>query len=195
MYKKLFILAFAFSLFLTTSVQAANIIWITQSVDLDENGIQDDQEWIDWLVAQGYTVDVQFGHWTELDAGKIQALNAADLVIISRTIASGDYNEDDEPTQWNSITAPMIQLSAWLIRNSRWLWFDSSDVQRSLISTLEVLVSDHPIFTRVTLNTNNQVEIMIPDIYGEGYRGNCFINTLNVGNGTLIGQTAGADMT
>jgi hypothetical protein len=38
---------------------AANIIWVTKTQDHDFDGIQDDQEWIDWLAAEGHTLDVR----------------------------------------------------------------------------------------------------------------------------------------
>jgi hypothetical protein len=55
-------------------------------------------------------------------------MNAAGLVIISRTTNSGDYNTDEEPTQWNSITTPMLMSSTHLVRSSRWKWVDSTSI-------------------------------------------------------------------
>jgi hypothetical protein len=74
-------------------------------------------------------VDYQPGNWTELDDAKIAALNAADLVIISRCSNSGDYAADDtEISQWNSITTPMLNSSTHLLRSSRWKWVDSTSI-------------------------------------------------------------------
>jgi len=83
----------------------------------------------DILKAEGHTVDYQPGNWTELDDDKIAALNAADLVIISRCTSSGDYASDDtEVAQWNSITTPMLSSSTHLVRSSRWKWADSTSL-------------------------------------------------------------------
>ena len=101
------------------------IVLVSGNHDWDEDGVVDDFELRDLLEAEGYKVDYQPGNWTELDDAKIAALNAADLVIISRTTASGDYNNGDEPTQWNSITSPMIVSSTHLVRNSRWKLLDT----------------------------------------------------------------------
>jgi len=104
-----------------------DIVWVSGNHDYDVDGILDDYQWLDILKAQGYNVDYQPGNWTELDAAKIALLNRAGLVIISRCTSSGDYNNDDEPTQWNAVTAPMISSSTHLARSSRWKWLDSGD--------------------------------------------------------------------
>jgi hypothetical protein len=61
------------------------IAWVTESTDQNEDGIIDDQGWYDWLESEGHTVDYQPDYWMELDSDKIEELNAADLVIVSRT--------------------------------------------------------------------------------------------------------------
>ncbi len=110
------------------SATATNIILVSGNHDFDVDGVVDDFRLVEILEAEGHTVDYQPGNWTELDDGKIAALNAADLVIISRTSNSGDYDDDDEPTQWNSITTPMLVSSTHLMRNSRWKLVDSTSL-------------------------------------------------------------------
>ena len=47
------------------------------------------------------------------------------------------------------------------------------------------------------MNENNQVEAVIPDLYDvetTGYRGTCFINSIDMGKGTLLAQTAQTDV-
>jgi hypothetical protein len=105
-----------------------SIILVSGNHDFDADGVVDDFLLRDILVAEGHTVDYQPGNWTELDDAKIAALNAADLVIISRCSNSGDYNSDEEPTQWNSVTTPMINSSTHLMRSSRWKWVDSTSI-------------------------------------------------------------------
>jgi hypothetical protein len=88
---------------------AGNIIWVTDGYDDNGDGAADDLEWVDVLEAEGYSVDYQInalgdGYWRTLDDDKIAALNAADLIIVSRNSNSGDYNNDDEVAQWNAIT-------------------------------------------------------------------------------------------
>ncbi len=98
-----------------SSVNAANIIWVSDGYDELVDDLPDDHGWVEFLEAQGYTVDYTEGssfgdgYWRTLNADKINALNAADLVIISRCSDSGNYASDaTEKEQWNSITTPMI---------------------------------------------------------------------------------------
>ncbi len=175
------------------------IIWVTDAgIDRDEDGVQDDQEWIDYLEAQNYDVDARLGYWMALE-GKdandvndyVAELNAADLVILSRTASSGDYDDGNEPTLWNSVTAPMIALSTWHLRSNRWLWIDSTSVVRDNISFMQVLELDHPIFAGVEIDADGLVEPVDPQVYGAdvGYRGTCFVEGLDMGNGTLLAKS------
>jgi hypothetical protein len=80
--------------FVVKPAGAGNIILVSGNHDYDADGVVDDFMLRDILVAKGHTVDYQPGNWTELDDAKIAALNAVDLVIISRTTSSGDYSND-----------------------------------------------------------------------------------------------------
>jgi hypothetical protein len=53
------------ALSLMSSVQAANITLVAENRDEDADGIPDDQQLVDWLVAEGHTVDVQRDYWIE----------------------------------------------------------------------------------------------------------------------------------
>ncbi|MBW7992109.1 MAG: hypothetical protein FVQ84_19135 [Planctomycetes bacterium] len=105
----------------------ANIIWVSGFFDDNGDGAPDDQEWVDLLEAAGHTVDYNPG-WLELDDAQVATLNAADLVIVSRNSNSGDYDDGDEPTLWNSVTTPIIMSSTHLVRSSRWKWVDSTSI-------------------------------------------------------------------
>jgi len=175
------------------------IIWVTDAnIDRDVDGVQDDQQWINWLLAQNYDVDARPGYWMAIggkdanDANDyVGELNAAALVILSRTASSGDYNQEGEPALWNSVTAPMIALSAYHLRNTRWFWINSGDVQRSNISFMEVLELDHPIFADVEIDPDGLVEPVDPEAYSAdlGYQGICFVNSLDMGNGKLLAKS------
>ena len=164
-----------------------NIVWVTETCDDDLDGIQDDQAWIDWLAAEGYTVDVRIDYWLEFDAGKVDELNAADLVIVSRSATSGGYIDGDEPTLWNSVTTPLITFNVHLTRSNRWLWINSTSILHLNASMMTALVLDHPVFDGVTLDPNNQVQALDVAV-GSGQT--TFVNTLDVGNGILIAQSA-----
>ena len=167
----------------------AQIVLVTEEADADADGAWDDQNLANWLVAQGHFVDVQRGTLMELDAGEVDLLNAADLVIVSRSTNSGNYDDDDEPTQWNSITAPLIQMSAYLVRNSRWKWMDSGSATNDSGSpAMQVLDPSHPIFAGVTLDPNNVVEAVDASV-GAGITS--FVGALDAGNGVLLAQAVG----
>lgn len=55
-------------------------------------------------------------------------LDAAEIVIVSRNIASGDYDSPGFPAMWNAIEKPMILMSNYLPRTSRWGWFNTTAV-------------------------------------------------------------------
>jgi hypothetical protein len=167
----------------------ANIAWVTETVDDDADGIQDDQAWIDWLEAEGHTVDVRRDYWLELDPNKVDELNAADLVIVSRGATSGGYDEGDEPALWNSVTSPLITLNCYLTRTNRWLWMDTTATEHA-DDILMAVDTTHPVFDGVTFEMGNMV-IFLDNTVGTGLA--TFVGSTDVGNGTLIAQRLSAD--
>jgi hypothetical protein len=195
----LFSFVLVLGLCLMSSAYAVDIIWVTEAHDYDRDGIQDDQQFVDWLVAEGHSVDIQHDNWstlnadwTTLNADKIEALNAADLIIVGRTCNSTLYDEGDEPTQWNSVTTPLILLQALITRSNRWKWVNSSSANSLGGSpALQVMEPDHPIFANVTLGAGNQVQVVDPAI-GSGHTSS--VNANNVGNGTLLAKQTGTTL-
>ncbi|MCP4612885.1 MAG: hypothetical protein GY845_29685 [Planctomycetes bacterium] len=180
------VLSFCF----VSSVNAANIIWVSDWYDELADGVSDDQKFVEVLEAHGHTVDNQEapnfgeGYWRTMDADKIAALNAADLVIVSRNSNSGDYDDDNEIDQWNSITTPMIVMTPYFTRSSRWLWVDNTSLAGDgSTPTLQAVNAAHPVFIGVNLDTKNQVDIFDQTV-GSGTVS--FYDSIDVGNGTLI---------
>jgi hypothetical protein len=170
----------------------AKIIWVSDGHQTIAGATApDDQGWVDLLRAQGYTVDDQpplspgTGYWQTLDATKLAALEAADLIIISRNTNSGAYaNDTTEITQWNNLRAPLLLLQAYLARNSRWLWADSEDMgARQAYYMAKAVDPLHPVFDGVTLDDDGQVVWLDPDV-APGFS-SC-INTPGAGNGRVI---------
>jgi len=182
-----FVLVSAFCL--TSSVDAANIIWVAGTHDDNGDGAPDDQAWVDLLEAQGHNVDFQRGYWSTLDASKTDVLNAANLIIVSRCSSSGDFDDGGEPSQWNSITTPLILQSVWFVRSGQWFWFNTTDLTGDGgAPTLEVVDLSHPIFDGVTLDVSNQVDIL------DGTVGpTSFIQATDAGNGTMLSKRADND--
>jgi len=159
------------------------IVWVSDFYDDNEDGAPDDQAWVDMLMAEGYKVDyTPDKHWIELDDAKIALLNSADLVIVSRNSNSGDYDDGDEPTQWNSIATPLIQSSTHIVRSSRWKWFDTTSTNNDIV-TVQAVDLDSPVFDGVALDADNQLEY----VTGANVT---YVGTADAGNGTVIAARA-----
>ncbi len=87
---------------------AASIILVTENLDTDVDGTPDDQGLVDFLTGLGHEVDAQRGNWNALDAAKISQLNAADLVVVSRSTTSGYRWYWVNSTTINNLTAPRM---------------------------------------------------------------------------------------
>lgn len=176
--KSLLAIGFAFCGF---PASAANIIFISNSTTAETG-------YVSFLESNGY--NVTFVHSTgttgygTLDADKVAALNAADLVIMSRNASSADFSGGTEPTEWNSVTTPLLLHNPYLVRTGNWQWFDttSAPVSRSVTGVdITAAGSAHPIFAggaTVELFTAAQ---------GVGYT-----PVTTAGNGTVL-ATASAD--
>jgi hypothetical protein len=158
--RKLISSVLVLAFFLASSSHAATIIWVSDNKN-PAGGVPADQGWVDLLEANGYTVDLSFRNTEGRSLGdaKMAALNAADLIVVSRDTNSGDYDDDDEPTLWNSVTTPIILQAAHLYRSSRWRWIDSTSTSNTEANMLAVL-ADHPIFAGVTLDASNEVSVI-----------------------------------
>lgn len=184
---------------LIPAAQAANIVLVNEAYDTDADGVQDDQGLIDWLVAEGHDVTIEPGSWVDLDPNKIAVLDAADLVIMSRSTNSGNYDDGDEPTLWNSVKAPLIQMSAYLVRSSRWKWVNSTSITNPVGAAVEAVDLESPVFRFVTLEPNNPDDPNDPAVLVQatdaavGTGQTSVISTLDMGNGNLIAKAAGLD--
>jgi hypothetical protein len=205
MYKRLLILALGLAFCLSAPVNALTIEWVSELADEPGggagDGVADDQGWIDLLAAQGYDVSVRGAvpegenynpYWMELDGDKIAELNAADLVIISRNTNSGNYDDGDEPTQWNSVTTPLILMNSYIARSSRWKWMNTTSMATDVGTPLmEAIVPGHPVFNGVEL-TDGQLTLLDGTV--DSGRASYIVST-DVGNGTLIAQSLGGEYT
>jgi hypothetical protein len=194
MHKKFICILFVMIFCLASVTQAEKIIWVTESTDNNGDGLPDDHQWVEWVESQGFSLDVQRGNWTELDAAKISTLNAADLIIISRSANSGSYDETGEATQWNSITTPMISTNIYFARSSRWLWMNTTSFIRDNVGSpvLEAVGVTHSVFFGITLDQANQAVILDDTVSSAN---NAFLSSIDVGNGKLIAKVAGQDWT
>ena len=171
-----------------------NVIVVTEESDRDGDGVYDDQGLVDWLDAETHNVDARRGYWMDLDPNKVAELDAADLVIISRATNSGNYNGDGEPDMWNSVTAPMINMTAYLTRNSRWKWMDNATIASPgapIMQAVEPISS--VVFDGIELDPETlMVDVLDPlvgsaDPNDPNVTGNTsFLMSTDVGNGRLM---------
>jgi hypothetical protein len=84
-------------------------------------------------------------------------LNTFDLVIISRSVPSGDYQNAGSTLAWNSdLTAPAIIMGGYVLRNSR-LGFTTGGTIPDTSGTVRLTVNEpeHPIFEGIALDEGN----------------------------------------
>lgn len=86
----------------------------------------------------------------------VKALNRYDLVIISRSAPSGDYQQSEKTALWNGISQPVILLNGYLVRSSR-LGFTSGTTMVDAAGPINLKVEalTHPIFEGIALDGQN----------------------------------------
>ena len=200
----LLVLAFG----LAPAAQAANIVWVSDNVKYDFDANEPaDVGFVSLLRAQGHDVSYRgevwpydpndddialnpdWQYWWELDPNKVDELNAADLVIISRIASSGKYDDVDsdtgfsEPNEWNGVTTPIISLNAHISRNSKWKWVNGNETY-SMEVLADIVAPDHAVFDGVAIDPNGQA-LLLTDEYNVNV-----IGATDAGNGTLLAARA-----
>ena len=107
-----------------------------------------DKGYTDLLKAAGYNVV----RYITTGTPDVNMLNAADLVIIGRSAASGHY-QNDAATAWNAtVTAPMIITCGYKLRSSR-MGFTTGTDMPDTTGDVRLTVTDpaHPIFNGIAL--------------------------------------------
>jgi hypothetical protein len=129
MMKRLIFLILPVAVCLTSVVNAGyDIILISDANPPDvTDGQHEDDALVAWLEGLGYTVDTsgmggayQDGQNPFDDPAKVAALNSAGMVLVSRRTNSGAY--DNDPKGWNELENPLLLMSGYLTRDSRWGW-------------------------------------------------------------------------
>ena len=154
------ILILVVGFFMANTAFAEKIVWVSAG-DLDTTGVAWDQGFIDILEGAGYEVQTEGGTMTgELTSEQIETLESGDLIIIGRGCSSGDYNY---PDSWNEIIKPMICTTAYFSRLTRWNWIGTDALigdGNSGAPLMHVDEPSHPIFNGVTLDADNNVQIL-----------------------------------
>jgi hypothetical protein len=144
---------------------AANIAWVSfhpadnmPSAAAATAGFTEapDKGYTDLLAANGHTVSRFVTHDSPTPAD-LATLNAADLVIVGRSVASGHYQQADETLFWNTaITKPLIHMGGYAIRANRAGLYSGSTIPDTAGSVnLTVNNPGHPIFAGIALDGTN----------------------------------------
>jgi hypothetical protein len=109
------------------------------------------------LTAAGHNVTRILTHGMPYTPEETAALNAFDLVIVSRSNPSGNFQDPPETLFWNtSITAPLIHMGGYAIRNNRaGLYTGATIPDTAGPARLTVNNPSHPIFAGVSLDAMN----------------------------------------
>ena len=81
-------------------------------------------------------------------AAEQETLNAADVVIVTRKVSSGNYNNQTWDEQ---VTSPLLLMSAYLSRANRWVWLGGDGLVDDTPESIMTETPEHPIFQNVVL--------------------------------------------
>lgn len=154
MMKRLITLILLLVFCLTGSAYTADIILISDSL---APGVEGDQHYDDALVTflegLGYSVDTsgmgqayREGENPFEDAAKVEALESAGMVIVSRITSSGSYDNDRK--SWNELESPLLLMSGYLTRgegSNKWGWTTGGSENASNTETDIVLFDIGPV--------------------------------------------------
>jgi len=153
-----------------------------------------DKPYTDLLEANGYEVM----RYITTSSPDLDVLNAVDLVIVSRSVASSGYQEDGA-TAWNSVATPMIIAGGYSTRFSRMGFTVASTMGDTTGDiTLAVNTPSHPVFAGIQLSGGTMVNpfagIAVYPTDGTTLARGISVNTdpLN-DDGTLLAAVATAD--
>ncbi|MGD8499926.1 MAG: hypothetical protein PVJ86_04725, partial [Phycisphaerales bacterium] len=172
MSKKIILLVLVLAFCVMGSAEAATILVVSDCKvpGVDPSGIHEDDELVLFLEGLGFTVDtdgmaqegVNNGNyrsggrspWGAGNESKLQHLQDADLIIVSRRTSSGSY--DDDRTNWNTLETPLLLMSGYLTRgggDNRWNWTPGGSGNAGATATdivIEAGQEGHPFVSGLT---------------------------------------------
>ncbi len=165
--KRIFLACLGISLLFGVPLRAANIAWVSyHSADdsPDANAAAagftnaPDVGYTALLKAHGHTV-TRFLTVANLDTypDVVAGLNSNDLVIVSRSNPSGNFQSAADTAAWAAITKPVLIINGYLLRNSR-LGFTTGTTIPDVNSNpmrLKINAPGHPLFAGVGLDSNS----------------------------------------
>ncbi len=145
-----------------------------------------DTPFINELLALQYKVTPVYTTSLETaSAGLLDTLNDADLVIIGRSGASGDFGGTHKEA-WNAVSAPILNLHLWTARNNRlnWLPTGTTSHDNSVGDTIvaKIDLPDDPVFADATIAADSTMDWAVTPTD--------FMETVSGGNGTVLARDA-----
>jgi hypothetical protein len=123
-------------------------------------------------------------------------LNKFRLVIISRSVPSGDYQDAPETAAWNGLTAPTMILGGYVLRMSR-LGFVTGNNIPDTGGPVNLTVTDptHPIFAGIALDANKTTVNPYADLvtFNDIVQRGISVNSDPVAEGGMVLATIGTD--
>lgn len=185
---------FVVTLFVAASpqAQAGSILLVSDNAYAGSRagiGLDPEADMESFLTGLGHTVIRATGsgasaEFREANGGSAAAAAAgADLILVSRVTNSSSYDEGNNGAGWNAISTPLLLLSPYLSRSSRWQWLPGgTGVDQGPITDLVVVDSSHDFVTGLG------TDILSP---ATTFSRN---DLTDPGNGTLIATTPDGDV-
>jgi len=89
-------------------------------------------------------VDLAANDWWSGNDWRLQAVQDADLVIVSRFTSSGTYNRGRDIQNWNELSVPLICQSGHLARSGKLGWTNENNAKQDATATDMEIIADHP---------------------------------------------------
>jgi hypothetical protein len=127
----------------------------------------------------------------------VDNLATFDLIISSRQVNSGDYQDEPERQLWHSIPKPMMFMSAYVLRNNRLQFYTADavpDISNQGAVTLTAAQPTHQIFQGITLDGSNNMQFATYPVStpsGLAQRG-ISVNTDPIRGGTVLASSGTA---
>jgi hypothetical protein len=197
-------LSLALGLAFSAVAQAGIVVVVSDSYAPEDTTQTDhcDDPLVAFLEGLGHTVDTSGmggamkegagSPWTAGNEAKLAALQSADLVIVSRRTNSGAYDNDRKG--WNELATPVILMSGYLTRSSRWGWHTGGSGDATLTED-KVFVESGQEGHAFVAGLTSPIDVFDwPGDPATAPKGVYLPNTDGTSAGTVIGKFDGRDM-
>ncbi|MBL9135186.1 MAG: hypothetical protein JNK85_04930 [Verrucomicrobiales bacterium] len=186
---------------LKADAAGANIVWVSfHSADNTPSAAAvgagftqaPDAAYTQLLRSAGHTVT----RYVTTATPDVALLNTFDLVVISRSVPSGNYQTPESTALWNGLTKPTLVMGGYILRGSR-LGYTLGDTIPDTAGPIRLTASDpsHPIFTGVSLDAANTMVNVYADLvtYNGTVQRGISVNSSDIAGGGTVLATVGTD--